>query len=139
SERRLKAQVRAIDVPGARAIFVPGNHDWDQFGIGGWHRVREEERYVGELTHVVKSRLELLPGGGCPGPVTADLGRHARLVILDTQWWLEVGEKPSPTANPTGCAQTTEDDVLAATVAALREAARDGRRAIVVAHHPLRS
>src|SRR5262245_29836538 len=59
SERRLKAQVRAVDVRGAHAIFVPGNHDWDQFGIGGWERVRELERYLGELSHVVKSRLEL--------------------------------------------------------------------------------
>jgi hypothetical protein len=39
----VKAQVKSADVPGARAIFVPGNHDWDQFGIGGWKRVRELE------------------------------------------------------------------------------------------------
>jgi predicted ATP-grasp superfamily ATP-dependent carboligase len=139
SERRVKAQVKAIDVRGTHAIFVPGNHDWDQFGIGGWGRVRELRRYVGQLAGVVSARLELLPEGGCPGPVTVDVGRHARLIVLDTQWWLEAGEKPNPENNPTGCAQTTEDQVVTALVQALHDSARAGRAAIIVAHHPLRS
>ena len=139
SERRVKAQVKAVDVRGARAIFIPGNHDWDQFGIGGWERVRHLEDYLRQLKGLVASRVTLLPGGGCPGPVTVELGRHARLIVLDTQWFLEAGKKPSPEENPTGCAQTTEEQVLASLGAALREAARDGRAAIVVGHHPLRS
>ncbi len=86
AERRVKAQVKGVDVRGARAIFVPGNHDWDQFGIGGWKRVRELERYVEQLAKTTDVRLSLLPGGGCPGPITRDLGRHGRLIVLDTQW-----------------------------------------------------
>ena len=139
SERRVKAQVKAVDVAGARAIFVPGNHDWDQFGIGGWQRVRQLEDYIRQLASLVAGRVTFLPGGGCPGPLTVDLGQHARLVVLDTQWFLEVGQKPSPENNPTGCAQTTEDEVLAALAAVLRESARANRAAIVVGHHPLRS
>ena len=139
AERRVKAQVKGVDVSGARAIFVPGNHDWDQFGIGGWKRVRALEAYVETLAKTTDVGLSLLPGGGCPGPITRDLGRHGRLVVLDTQWLLEVGEKPSPENNPTGCAQTTTEAVKTAIVAALAEARRDRRSAIVVAHHPLRS
>ena len=139
AERRVKAQVKGVDVRGARAIFVPGNHDWDQFGIGGWKRVRELERYVESLAKNTEVRLSLLPGGGCPGPITRDLGRRGSLIILDTQWFLEAGDKPRADNNPTGCAQATADDVLAALGAALREARREGRAAIVVAHHPLRS
>ena len=139
SERRVKAQVKAVDVRGARAIFIPGNHDWDQFGIGGWKRVRDLEQYVGQLAKAVSGRLEFLPTGGCPGPIPIDVGRHARLIVLDTQWWLEQGEKPSPENNPTGCAQTSEAEVTAALVAALRDAARVGREAVVVGHHPLRT
>lgn len=139
SERRLKAQVRAVDIPGARTIFIPGNHDWDQFGIGGWERIRQQEDYVRQLADVVVGRISLFPGGGCPGPVTVDLGRHARLIVLDTQWFLEAGRKPTPDDNPTGCAATTEDEVLAALRDALGESARAGRAAIVVGHHPLRS
>jgi len=139
AERRVKAQVKSVDVRGTRAIFVPGNHDWDQFGIGGWKRVRELETFVGSLADVTDVRLSLLPGGGCPGPITRDLGRRGRLIALDTQWLLELGGKPSPANNPTGCAQTTTDEVSTALVAALEEAKRDGRAAIVVGHHPLRS
>jgi hypothetical protein len=139
SERRLKAQVKAVDIPGARTIFIPGNHDWDQFGVGGWERIRHQEDYIRQLAGVLVGRVGLLPGGGCPGPLTLDLGQHARLVILDTQWFLEQGKKPTPDDNPTGCAATTEDEVLAALRDALREAARAGRAAIVVGHHPLRS
>jgi hypothetical protein len=139
SERRLKAQVKAVDVPGARTIFIPGNHDWDQFGIGGWERIRHQEDYIRQLAGVVVGRISLLPGGGCPGPLTLDLGQRARLIILDTQWFLEQGKKPTPDDNPTGCAQTTEDEVLAALRAALRESTRANRVAIVVGHHPLRS
>lgn len=139
AERRVKAQVKSVDVRGARAIFVPGNHDWDQFGIGGWKRVRELEAYVQVLAKTTDVALGLLPGGGCPGPITVDLGRHGRLVVLDTQWLLEVGEKPGPENNPTGCAQTTTEGVKTALEAVLAEAERDRRAAIVVAHHPLRS
>jgi hypothetical protein len=139
SERRLKAQVKAVDVRGAHGIFIPGNHDWDQFGVGGWKRIREQERYIKDLSRLTTARIELLPTGGCPGPVTVDVGRHARLIILDTQWWLEQGAKPSPTDNPTACQYVTEDAVLDALKAALRDAARAGRAAIVAAHHPLES
>ena len=139
AERRVKAQVKAIDVRGARAIFIPGNHDWDQFGVGGWDRIRELGSYVGQLAKKVASRLEFLPAGGCPGPVAVDLGRRVRAVILDTQWWLEVGKKPTPQDNPTQCPNTTEDQVLAALTTALKDAAHAGRTAIVLAHHPLRS
>jgi hypothetical protein len=139
AERRVKAQVKGVDVPGARAIFVPGNHDWDQFGVGGWKRVRALEAYVDALAKTTEVQLALLPGGGCPGPITLDLGRRARLIVLDTQWLLELGEKPTPENNPTGCAETTTPEVMTALVDALREAKHDRRAAIVVAHHPLRS
>ena len=139
SERRVKAQVKAVDVRGARGIFIPGNHDWDQFGIGGWTRIRELGRYIGDLSRLTTARIELLPTGGCPGPVTVDLGRHARLIILDTQWFLEQGEKPAPENNPTACPYVTEDSVLGALKTALRDAARADRNAIVAGHHPLES
>jgi hypothetical protein len=139
SERRVKAQVKAVDVAGARTVFIPGNHDWDQFGVGGWKRVRQLEDYLRQLAPLVAGHVTLLPGGGCPGPLTMDLGQHARLIVLDTQWFLEAGQKPTPENNPTGCAQTTEGAVLAALRDALRESARAKRVAIVVGHHPLRS
>lgn len=138
AERRVKAQVRVLRESGARGIFVPGNHDWDQFGIGGWARIREQERYLASLA-TPGTDVRMLPGGGCPGPALVDVGRRTRLVVLDTQWWLDDGEKPGVGDNPTGCHELTEDAVVAALERAFADAATAGRCVVVVAHHPLRS
>lgn len=142
AERRVKAQVKAVRVPGARAIFIPGNHDWDQFGVGGFKRVLAQQEYIAQLQAAdAVADIRMLPHGGCPGPTVVDVGAHARLVILDTQWWLDagLGGKPTPEFNPTGCPYVTESDVLAALEAEIVAARAAGREAIVVGHHPIAS
>ncbi len=140
AERRLKAQVKAVRVQGARAIFIPGNHDWDQFGVGGWKSILAQQQYIDGIRKSVYGRVDVsfLPRNGCPGPVSVDIGRHARLIVLDTQWWLEIGKKPSPD-DPAGCPEVTEAGVLAALGRELDSAAAAGRHAIVAGHHPLAS
>jgi hypothetical protein len=61
------------------------------------------------------------------------------LIVLDTQWWLHPHQKPRPGDNPTACANTLESEVEAALEDLLVRAARDGRRVVVAAHHPLAS
>jgi hypothetical protein len=139
AERRVKDQIKAVDFPGTRAVVIPGNHDWDQFGVGGWKSVRELGTYLQQVQGLTRAQVDFLPGGGCPGPVSVDVGTWGRVIVLDTQWWLEVGAKPGPTDNPTGCQTTTEDAVTGALVRELRAAHQAGRVAIVVGHHPLRS
>ncbi len=137
AENRLDAQVIAVTAARANAIFVPGNHDWDQFGIGGWDRIRELGAYIAELQVVAETDIVLAPSGGCPGPVVIDLGTRVRLISIDTQWWLAEGSKPSPEENPTGCPHLTETAVRRALEEALVSAG--DRESIVVAHHPIRS
>ncbi len=139
AERRVRDQIKAVDVPGARAVIIAGNHDWDQFGVGGWKAVRALETHLGQVRPLARAQIDFLPGGGCPGPVATDVGGRVRLIVLDTQWWLESGDKPTPDDNPTACPYTTEDAVLAALTRELRAAHAAGRVAIVAAHHPLRS
>lgn len=136
AERRLNAQVDAVTSAGAHAVFVPGNHDWDQFGIGGWDRIRSLDRYIDELQARGDTEIVLAPDGGCPGPVTIDLGTRLRLIAIDTQWWLEgAGGKPTPEENPTGCEHLTESAVRRALERALLTAG--DRESVVVAHHPI--
>ena len=139
AERRVKDQIKAVDFPGTRAVVIPGNHDWDQFGVGGWKSVRELGTYLQQARSLTRAEIDFLPGGGCPGPAWVDVGTRGRVIVLDTQWWLEVGAKPSPTDNPTECPYTTEEAVTAALVRELRAAHDAGRTAIIVGHHPLRS
>ncbi len=139
AERRVTDQLKAVDFAGTHAVVIPGNHDWDQFGVGGWKQVRQLGTFLQQAHGLTKAQVDFLPGGGCPGPVPVDVGTRGRVIVVDTQWFLEVGAKPSPTDNPTGCPNTTKEAVTAALVRELRAAHDAGREAIVVGHHPMRS
>jgi hypothetical protein len=147
AERLLDAQVDTVRGTAAKGVFIPGNHDWDPFAAGGWKRVLAQEEFLKQDSHIgAGADVEMVPEGGCPGPVPIPLGKRGMLIVLDTEWFLELAvkkdqpnDKPCPENNPTGCKCTTEQDVASALVDDLREAARQGRWAIVAAHHPLNS
>lgn len=129
ARRRLEAQVRAIP-PGARGIFVPGNHDWANSTAFGLYSIRLQEQMIASLAQ--GRNVRLLPGSGCPGPFALDVGR-LRLVALDTQWWLHSYiVRDDKSACPTGTVGTV--------TAALRDQVRpqgDARVVFVAGHHPL--
>lgn len=132
SERRLRTQIETVRDTGARFLFVPGNHDWDQHGSDGWQAVKRQARYV--LEHGGPG-AGFEPRGGCPGPVPVPVGERLLLVALDTQWWLH--DSPKPTTPADGCDVAGEAGVVDALAALLREAGE--REVVVVAHHPLLS
>jgi hypothetical protein len=138
AERNLNAQLEVVLGTQSRAIFIPGNHDWDQFEIGGWERILALEKYINAAARAGLP-VALLPQGGCPGPSWVRLGSKADLMIIDTQWWLETRADGKPTAdnNPTRCPYVTEGDVRAAMLDGLKKSARQGRWVIVAGHHPL--
>jgi hypothetical protein len=129
AERRINAQM-AIARTGAETIFIPGNHDWDHERPGGWAAIRREGDYVTQASH---DTIAFLPAGGCPGPSVVDVGTTLRLVLLDTQFWLQHGERPGPDVCHTATVQTFIDSLHAVLVGA------GTRTAIVMAHHPLHS
>jgi hypothetical protein len=129
AHRRMEAQVLAVP-PGARGIFVPGNHDWGGMGPFGLYSIRIQDSWI---TAMAGGRnVRLLPSNGCPGPVALEAGR-LRLVLLDTQWWLHdyiVRDEDSD------CTENTTGQVTAA----LREQVRPTRTdqvVLVAGHHPL--
>jgi hypothetical protein len=129
ARRRLEAQVRAVP-PGARGIFVPGNHDWADETAFGLYSIRLQEQMIAALAQ--GRNVSLIPGNGCPGPVPVDVGR-LRFVALDTQWWLHNYIVRDSTSR---CPAST----MASVTAALRSEVRPpgvGRVVIVAAHHPL--
>lgn len=127
---RLEGQVLALKKSGARAVFVPGNHDWDRDGAAGWDAIRRQAKYVEQIG---APEVRFRPLGGCPGPaVEDDLVPGLRIVAIDTQWWLHPAAKP---INPgSDCPAATDAEVQAALRAAL--VPPDGRTVVVVSHHP---
>ena len=129
AEVRLNTQIDAARASGASTIFLPGNHDWAKMGSAGWDQVRREAAYVVDRGGAVSASSR---EDGCPGPVTVDVGRSVRLVLLDTQWWLHQHAKPvDPTST---CPADSEPEVLRALRDALGGAA--GRHVFVASHHP---
>ncbi|HXY40834.1 MAG TPA: hypothetical protein VEQ10_14280 [Vicinamibacteria bacterium] len=129
AERRIDAQVGAVRAEGATAIFIPGNHDWDRMSPGGWDAIRRQGEYLREKGG---PSVSLEPEDGCPGPVVRDFNTTVRLVLLDTEWWLQPPPKPGPGSS---CSTHTSSEVVDALAAALRDAGN--RRVVVIGHHPL--
>jgi hypothetical protein len=128
ARRRLQAQVMTVP-PGGTGIFVPGNHDWGGTGPFGLYSIRLQEAMLADLAD--GRDIRMLPGNGCPGPAAVDIGR-LRLILLDTQWWLQ---KYIVRDEASDCATT-----VGAVTAALREQVRppgEARIVVVAAHHPL--
>ncbi len=141
AERAITAQLDVVRGTPAHVIFIPGNHDWDQFEVGGWNRIRAEEQFIKTSAAEGNMNGTMLPPGGCPGPLPVALGTKGELIVLDTEWWLDTRAdgKPSPGNNPTHCDYTTEGQVRDALVAQLEAAATQHRWSIVAGHHPLAS
>lgn len=128
ARRRLQDQIDMIP-PGAKGVFIPGNHDWASAGPYGLYSVRLQERMVASLA---KGRdIRVLPRNGCPGPAAIEAGR-LRLIALDTQWWLHefiVRDAQSNCITTVGGVTQALRDLIKSTP--------DGRVAIAAAHHPL--
>jgi hypothetical protein len=129
-ERRIDAQVDAVKAAGARAIFIPGNHDWGPAGPEGWAAVRRQAERVDRQG---APGVSFLPKDGCPGPASVEVGPWLRLVALDTEWWLRDSAKPMHPDSP--CLEDSPEEVVASLDVAL--AAEASRHVVVVGHHPL--
>jgi Calcineurin-like phosphoesterase len=129
AEQSLLKQVQVVTNAGATGYFVLGNHDWAKYGKTGWDAALRQEAFLDSAGH---GAVSMRPGGGCPGPSVVNVGR-LRLVLLDTQWWLHGGPKPTdPTST---CATDSEAEVVSALESALSGAV--GQLAIVAGHHPI--
>ncbi|HEU4560476.1 MAG TPA: metallophosphoesterase [Longimicrobium sp.] len=132
AERIIDAQLAPLLETGVRGVMVPGNHDWAAATESGWEVIRVQERYVNRRGAGI---VKLLPNDGCPGPVSLDFGNYLRLIVLDTQWWLQAPFPRPHGVSATRCRARTEDQVLDSLRSDLVNAG--GRRTVVVAHHPL--
>jgi len=91
AKRILDDQISLVKGKKARAIFIPGNHDWKNGKLGGWQQIMNEMDYINGLE---QKNIQAWPINGCPGPVQVELTEKIIVAIIDTQWFLFLHDKP---------------------------------------------
>ncbi|MEJ8801936.1 metallophosphoesterase [Pontibacter sp. H249] len=132
AEDRLNVMLSHFKGFAGQGIFLSGNHDWFKGRKGGYEQMLLQQKYVQEHGG---SNVAYLPENGCPGPVAIQLAEGLLLVVINTQWWVQRGEKPL--GKKYGCTCENIDDFYADLNRLLRE--NRHQRILVAAHHPLYS
>jgi hypothetical protein len=124
----LEAQLSVVTGPNglrhqAHAIFIAGNHDWGHLeGEAGRDRLDNMGRFIARRSRAGGYVADLQPRASDPAPGILDIGRHLRLLLIDTAWWLleaDPGEK-------TRVIQLIEQHMTAT----------QNRSIVLAAHHP---
>ncbi len=131
SKKILDYQMSLTKGKKGRTYFVPGNHDWKNGKPGGYQRILNQVDYINgqELPNV-----HAWPTDGCPGPVEVEVSDKVVVVLMDSQWFLYVHEKPGPGSN---CQAKTIDEFATE----LREiiATHPNQLVVLAMHHPMYS
>lgn len=127
----LDSQISIADGTPSKVYMIPGNHDWENGGRGGYNAIIRQQLYVDFLG---KKNVKYYPEDGCPGPREEDLGNNVVLVMFDSQWWLHPHDKPEMESD---CKCKTKDEL----VEQIRDiVARNTKKLVILAcHHPFKS
>lgn len=141
----LRAQLWAAG--SARAVFVAGNHDWNEYRNvkTAWTAGRDAVvRQAAFIARESGGRAVMLPAAGCAGPAEFSFESAddaLRLIAIDSEWWLTALETPPPSVDGSSraaeCAARTTEEAARALERMI--VAAPERPTIVVAHHPLAS
>ncbi len=133
AEQKLTTQLSILDNFKGRITFIPGNHDWQKGKKDGLEYIKRQERFVEKY---LDDKDVFLPANGCPGPEVVKLGKHAVMLVIDTQWWLHRHEKSK--GDVEGCDLVYDELQF---IVQVKEALKSNKnkKILVVGHHPLMS
>lgn len=131
AEDILSSQIKPFLNLGCRVLMIPGNHDWKQGRNRGYEQVLRQQDFLDSLA----SGTELFfPRGGCPGPVVLNISSDLVIILIDTQWFLHLHEKPREESD---CPVKTGLDVYAQLDGLLK--ANKNKKVLIAGHHPIYS
>jgi hypothetical protein len=104
SKAILDDQISLVKGKKAKAFFIPGNHDWRNGKLGGWDQAVNEVDYINSRQ---LKNVQAWPLNGCPGPIEVELSDKVVVVLIDSQWFLYLHDKPGPGSN---CSSKTVDE-----------------------------
>jgi surface antigen Omp85-like protein/calcineurin-like phosphoesterase family protein len=129
AERIIDSQINTVKGFKGDVFFIPGNHDWDNGKNRGWQRIKEQEQYI---ENALDSTDVFFPSNGCPGPIEIPIDKHITLVILDTQYFLQKGDKPGRSSS---CGAKTGEEAFIQLHDILQRNIH--KKVIVASHHPI--
>ena len=130
--QRLTKQLELFSDFKGKVFMISGNHDWRRGRIGGYQYVLRQEAFVKEF---LKNDDAYLPKGGCPDLEVRLLEENVALVIINTQWWVQRGERPM--GSEYGCKISSEEEFFQIFDETLDELKSAGKQVVIAAHHPL--
>lgn len=127
----LDSQILIAKGTDARVYMIPGNHDWQNGGHGGYETMMRQQQYVdnyGEKT------IKFYPEDACPGPVEVNITSDVVLLIIDSQWWVHPYDKPGIESD---CPYKTKEEVKTQIGEIL---SKNSKKLVIFAfHHTLKS
>ena len=127
----LDSQITIAGNAPVNVYFIPGNHDWANGGANGYSSILRVQNYIDILGN---KYVRQLPRDGCPGPEEIKVNDDVTLILLDSQWWLHIAEKPGIESD---CPYKTKAEVLTQLDDILSR--NDKKLVIFATHHPMRS
>lgn len=132
AEARLNMFIESITSYPGKAIFLSGNHDWLKGRKGGLEQMLRQQDFI--VQHLDQAD-SYLPLNGCPGPACLQLAKGLLLIVINTQWFVQRGEKPLGHAQ--GCPYTDIEEFFVQLNKTLKR--NKHQRILMAAHHPLYS
>ncbi|WP_040665023.1 ShlB/FhaC/HecB family hemolysin secretion/activation protein [Nafulsella turpanensis] len=129
-ERRLMEQMKIVKNWDGKAVFIPGNHDWNFSSEGGLAAVIRQEAFVEAY---LEDEEAFLPNLGCPGPYPLHVSEDLVLILLDSEWWLTENRRPEGSEN--GCGVASELDMIVQLEDMLDR--YKNKHVVLALHHPL--
>jgi hypothetical protein len=122
-------QMNVVRGKKAKAFFVMGNHDWMNGKIGGWQQAINQINYINSQE---QKNIVARPIDGCPGPEFVELSDKVVLVMMDSQWFLHLHDKPGPGSN---CTSKSIDEFATELKEIL--ATHPNHLVVLAMHHPM--
>jgi len=143
AERILISQLEALYGYNGNCYMIPGNHDWSCGKPSGMKAVKAQAELVNtwsKTNSAFRNKGKVyFEQPGLPGPQSVLIHPQLRLVMLDSQWWMQAdllhptGKLPGKSRKGTRRQALNELDSL------LTAADKSGEIVIIAAHHPLYS
>ena len=122
-------QINDLSSFGGNIVFIPGNHDWNEFKKGGLDAIRRQGNLLDQHE---SNKVNMLPENGCGGPALMELNNDVVMLIIDSQWWIQDWSK-EPQMNEDCSIQSKEEFIkeFRAKVALYKD-----KQIVVAMHHP---